>query len=177
MLGTEGLRSRFEPAGAGFRVYRYAPDNDLRQRETDLLKEWEARTPLGAFARVRDKVIFGPARLFCRDITEELGAFPEAFLAGLDGVGADGLLEREHQPGPDGLDDGRGAAFFPRDRVVEVAVADRVDEGDGPAAGRGGHLVAHQVTVHDQDAGGLRAADELVRRQEDGVLVVAGARR
>jgi len=29
--------------------------------------------------------------------------------------------------------------------------------------------------VHDQDARGLGAADELVRRQEDGVLVVAGA--
>ena len=76
VLGTEGLRSRFEPGGAGFRVYRYAPDNDLRQRDTDLLKEWEARTPLGAFARVRDRVMFGPARLFCRDITEELGREP-----------------------------------------------------------------------------------------------------
>ena len=104
------------------------------------------------------------------------GALPEAFLAGLDDVGADGLLEREHQPGADRLDDGRGAAFFPRDRVIEVAVADRVDERDGPAAGHGGHLVADQVAAHDQDAGGLRAADELVRGQEDGVLVVTGAR-
>lgn len=76
VLGTEGLRSRFELAGAGFRVYRYAPDNDTRHRETDLLKEWQARTPLGAFARVRDRVMFGPARLFCRDITEELGREP-----------------------------------------------------------------------------------------------------
>ena len=91
------------------------------------------------------------------------GAFPEPFLAGLDHLGADGLLEREHQPGPDGLDDGRGAALFPGDRVVEVAVPDRVDERDGAAAGHGGHLVAHQVPAHHQDAGGLRAADELVR--------------
>jgi hypothetical protein len=76
VLGTEGLRSRFEPAGAGFRVCRYAPDNDTRQRETNLLKEWEARTPPGAYARVRDRVMFGPARLFCRDITGELGREP-----------------------------------------------------------------------------------------------------
>ena len=81
------------------------------------------------------------------------GAFPEALLAGLDDVGSDGLLEREHQPGADRLDDGRGAAFLPRDRVVEVTVADRVDEGDGAAAGHGGHPVAHQVAAHDQDAG------------------------
>jgi len=72
VLGTEGLRGRFESAGASFRVYRYAPDNDCRRPETDLVKEWEARTPLEIFARVRDRVMFGPARQFCRDIVEEL---------------------------------------------------------------------------------------------------------
>jgi hypothetical protein len=62
VLGTAGLRDRFESAGASFRVYRYAPDDDCRSAETDLIKEWEARTPLGQFARVRDRVMFGPAR-------------------------------------------------------------------------------------------------------------------
>jgi MGT family glycosyltransferase len=76
VLGTEGLRSRFESAGADFSRYRYAPDNDTRQRETDLLKEWEVRTPIGMFVRVRDRLMFGPARLFCRDLTEELGREP-----------------------------------------------------------------------------------------------------
>jgi MGT family glycosyltransferase len=76
VLGTEGLRSRFESAGACFRAYRYAPDNDCRSAETDILKEWEARTPLGGFARVRDRVMFGPAREFCRDVTEELDREP-----------------------------------------------------------------------------------------------------
>jgi len=76
VLGTEGLRSRFEPAGADFSCYRYAPDNDTRQRETDLLKEWEVRTPVGMFVRVRDRLMFGPARLFCRDLTEELDREP-----------------------------------------------------------------------------------------------------
>lgn len=73
VLGTEGLRSRFESAGAGFIRYRYAPDNDTRERDTDLLKEWEVRTPIGMFVRVRDRLMFGPASLFCRDLTEELG--------------------------------------------------------------------------------------------------------
>jgi MGT family glycosyltransferase len=76
VLGTEGLRDRFESAGAGFRVYRYAPDSDCRRPETDLLKEWEARTPLGVFARVRDRLMFGPARAFCRDVAEELRRDP-----------------------------------------------------------------------------------------------------
>jgi len=81
VLGTEGLRSRFESAGAGFSPYRYAPDNDTRQRDTDLLKEWEVRTPIGMFARVRDRLMFGPARLFCRDLTEELDREPADVVA------------------------------------------------------------------------------------------------
>jgi UDP:flavonoid glycosyltransferase YjiC (YdhE family) len=81
VLGTEGLRDRFESAGADFRAYRYAPDNDTRQAETDILKEWEARTPLGLFARVRDRVMFGPARLFCRDVVEELDREPADVVA------------------------------------------------------------------------------------------------
>jgi MGT family glycosyltransferase len=72
VLGTEGLRSRFESAGASFRPYKYAPDNDLRQAETDLLKDWEVRNPLSLWARVRDRLLVGPAREFCRDVLEEL---------------------------------------------------------------------------------------------------------
>ena len=81
VLGTEGLRSRFEAAGADFRPYRYAPDNDTRSAATDLVREWEARTPLGMFARVRDRVMFGPAREFCRDVLEELDSEPADLVA------------------------------------------------------------------------------------------------
>ena len=76
VLGTEGLRDRFTSAGASFRLYRYAPDNDCRSAETDLVKDWEARTPIGQFTRVRDRVMFGPAREFCRDVMEELDREP-----------------------------------------------------------------------------------------------------
>src|SRR6266550_3590858 len=38
VLGTEGLRARFESAGATFLRYRYAPGNDLGKPETDLVK-------------------------------------------------------------------------------------------------------------------------------------------
>ena len=72
VLGTEGLRSRFESAGAVFRPYKYAPDNDMRRPDTDLVKDWEARNPLSLWARVRDRLLVGPAREFCRDVLEEL---------------------------------------------------------------------------------------------------------
>ena len=53
-----------------------------------------------------------------------------------DDVGADGVLDRERQPGPDRLDDRRRAALLAGDRVVEIAVGGRVDERDRAAAGR-----------------------------------------
>src|SRR5947208_982421 len=72
VLGTEGLRGRFESTGAVFRRYRYAPDNDLRRPETDLVKDWQVRNPLSLWVRIRDRLLIGPAREFCRDVLEEL---------------------------------------------------------------------------------------------------------
>jgi MGT family glycosyltransferase len=76
VLGTEGLRPGFEAAGAVFRRYAYAPDNDLRRPETDLVKDWEAGNPLSLWVRVRDRLLIGPARQFCRDVLEELDREP-----------------------------------------------------------------------------------------------------
>ena len=76
VLGTEGLRARFESAGATFLRYKYAPDNDLRQPETDLVKDWQTRNPLTQWQRVRDRQLCGPAREFCRDVAEELQRDP-----------------------------------------------------------------------------------------------------
>ncbi len=72
VLGTEGLRSRFEAAGATFLRYRYAPDNDMSKPETDLVKDWQTRNPVSQWRRVRDRQLCGPAREFCRDVAEEL---------------------------------------------------------------------------------------------------------
>jgi MGT family glycosyltransferase len=151
VLGTEGLRSRFESAGADFRVYRYAPDNDCRSAATDLVREWEARTPLGVFARVRDRVMFGPAREFCRDVTEELDREPAdvvlvdtlipSALSGAEAAGCPSVLLMHGpymMPRPDAPPPGTG--FMPargrlgrwRDRAV-VALMMRVFRSALPA--------------------------------------------
>src|SRR6266511_3637155 len=101
---------------------------------------------------------------------------PEALLARLDQVGTDRLLEPDDQPSTDRLDDRRGAALLPSDRIVEIAVADRVDEGHRAAARRRGDAVVDQLAADHQHAGRLRPTDELVRREEDRVLVVGPAR-
>jgi MGT family glycosyltransferase len=137
VLGTEGLRSRFESAGADFRRYRYAPDNDTQSAATDLVKDWEARTPIGQFTRVRDRVMFGPAREFCRDVMDELDREPAdlvvvdtlipSALAGVEAAGCPSvvlmhgpyLMPRPGAPAPgSGFMPARGPLGHWRDRAA-----------------------------------------------------------
>ena len=83
-----------------------------------------------------------------------------------DHVDADGVLELEDQAGADRVDDRRGAALLALHRVVEVAVLDVVDVGHGAAARHVGHPVGQQRAAYDEDAGGRRTADQLVRAEE-----------
>lgn len=69
-LGNSCQREKVEATGAEFRAYRHAPEIDSSRPETDLLRDWEAKTPPGAFARVRDRLMFGPALEFARDVVE-----------------------------------------------------------------------------------------------------------
>lgn len=74
VLGNSVQRERIESEGLGFRAYEHAPDADSSSPETDLVRDWEARTPLGAFGRLRDRLMYGPARLFARDVLDAMDA-------------------------------------------------------------------------------------------------------
>ena len=81
VLGNTCQRERAERTGARFLPYRRAPDNDASSPETDLLRDWEAKTPIGAFARSRDRLIFGPSLEFARDVLEVLEEEPADVVA------------------------------------------------------------------------------------------------
>jgi MGT family glycosyltransferase len=81
VLAHRVQRPKVEATGARFAAYRHAPEGDASRPETDLLRDWEARTPLGAFARLRDRVMFGPAAAFARDVAESLGDAPADVVA------------------------------------------------------------------------------------------------
>lgn len=65
-----------EAAGARFRPYSRAPEADSRRPETDLIRDWEAKTRPQAFALARDRLLFGPALRFAEDVVAELGREP-----------------------------------------------------------------------------------------------------
>lgn len=81
VLGNPCQRGAVEGSGATFLAYRRAPPHDASSPETDLLRDWEARTPMGAFARGRDRLMYGPASRFAEDVLEALEQSPADVIA------------------------------------------------------------------------------------------------
>jgi MGT family glycosyltransferase len=65
VLSEDCLCGDVAAAGARFEPFATAPNR--ASRSEDLIRDWEARTPLGAFARGRDRVMMGPAADYARD--------------------------------------------------------------------------------------------------------------
>ncbi|WP_432493080.1 nucleotide disphospho-sugar-binding domain-containing protein [Kineococcus gypseus] len=62
--------------GAAYRCWTRAPFRRTDAREDDCFRDWECRTPLGQFTRVRDRLVTGPAAAFAADVREQLAAEP-----------------------------------------------------------------------------------------------------
>jgi len=65
VLTEDCLAEDVAAVGARFEPLEQAPNRV--SRDEDLVADSEARTPLGAFARARDRVIMGPAAAYARD--------------------------------------------------------------------------------------------------------------
>ncbi len=73
VLAHSAARARIERTGAEFvAIRRWLPDLDITHPETDPIRDWEARTPLGAAKRMRDAPI-APLRDATRENVELLG--------------------------------------------------------------------------------------------------------
>jgi MGT family glycosyltransferase len=70
VLTEDCLSGDVAAAGARFEPFATAPNR--ASRSEDLIRDWEARTPLGAFARGRDRVMMGPAADYARDTSAAL---------------------------------------------------------------------------------------------------------
>jgi UDP:flavonoid glycosyltransferase YjiC (YdhE family) len=60
VVGPGCRRASYEGLGARFEPYRHAPEHDASSPDTDIVRDWQARTPIGAFARLRDNLSSGP---------------------------------------------------------------------------------------------------------------------
>jgi MGT family glycosyltransferase len=76
VLADPVLRPEVEAAGAEHVDWTRAPHRVDRSDESELFRDWEARTPAGGLARMRDGLMFGPAADIAADVTEELERRP-----------------------------------------------------------------------------------------------------
>jgi MGT family glycosyltransferase len=81
VLADPVLRPDVEAAGARFRPWTRAPHRTTRGRDTEILRDWEARTPAASFAILRDEIMVGPADRFAEDVLEELAREPADAIA------------------------------------------------------------------------------------------------
>ena len=73
-LGEPCNRQEIEATGSVFVSYVHAPHRDNKLPESDFIRDWEARTPFEAFARTRERLMFGQASAYAQDVLEELAA-------------------------------------------------------------------------------------------------------
>ncbi len=168
VLADPVLRDEVRAAGAEHVPWTRAPHVTRPGAEHDLIRDWEARTPMGGLARARDAVMTGPAGAFAADVLAEHARRPadvvvaETVLLGvLAGAEAAGIpaaalvttvnpLPQDGVPafGP-GLAPARGPLGHARDRLVRrvgTGLWDRgLPEQNAARAGLGLPPLAHTL--------------------------------
>jgi len=72
VLADRVLAPDIEATGAEHVVWDRAPQRPNLDPHSVIMKDWDAKTPLEAFVRVRDGAMVGPAGLFAADVRAEL---------------------------------------------------------------------------------------------------------
>lgn len=75
VLTEPSLRQDVSGTGASYTSFTSAPHRSDRSRHSDLARDFDAKTPIGALAAVRDRVMFGPARAYAQDTAAEIARF------------------------------------------------------------------------------------------------------
>ena len=76
LQADEVCRAEAEAAGLGFHPWVQAPNRLDRTPGSCPLRDWEAANPQEGIQRVMDKIMFGPAQAYARDVLAELEREP-----------------------------------------------------------------------------------------------------
>ncbi len=74
VLGDPCLEADVRAAGADFAPFTRAPHRLDRSPASDYVRDWEPRTPIGQFARTRDREMIGPAADYAADVVAAVDA-------------------------------------------------------------------------------------------------------
>lgn len=81
VLADPSIESEVRAVGAEPVPFRRAPHHNMRNRDADLVRDWEAASPPQAFKRFAERVFFGPAEKYARDVIEEAERYAPAAIA------------------------------------------------------------------------------------------------
>ncbi len=96
VLADRVLAPDVEAAGGEHVAWRTAPQRSSLDPEDMVFRDWDAKTPLQAFAAARDGMMTGPAARFAADVREELRRWPaDVVVANLFLIGAQVGAEAE----------------------------------------------------------------------------------
>ena len=170
ILADRALRDEVEASGAEHIEWATAPQRTSPDVRDCVVKEWDARTPFGAFAKLRDGLVCAPAARFAADTRAELDRRPadvavvSAMLLGTHigargaGVPVAGLAANVMAlpgwgvpPLGPGVKPAKGPAGNARDRVLGTVMRRLFDRGlPAVNAARAEHGLAPLTSVLDQ---------------------------
>lgn len=75
VLTEPSVEEDVQATGASYASFTKAPHRNDRSRGSDFVRDFEAKTQIGAFAAVRDRVLLGPARRYAEDTFAEIERF------------------------------------------------------------------------------------------------------
>ena len=79
VLADPVLEPEVRAAGCDFASYVEAPVQNMRDRESDRVKDWMVKNPIRQLARTTGELMFGPAAAYARDVLAEIDRFrPDA---------------------------------------------------------------------------------------------------
>lgn len=70
ILSDAAAESEAVAAGCRFLPFVHAPHNNMRNREADVVRDWEPSFPPAQVRRVGERIMFGPAAAYARDVLE-----------------------------------------------------------------------------------------------------------
>ncbi|MEV1170947.1 glycosyltransferase [Nonomuraea sp. NPDC049784] len=76
VLADRSLHDEVTAVGVEPIAWTTAPQGDASDPAEDVIKDFETRTPLGALARLRDRIVCGPSAGYARDVLAEIHARP-----------------------------------------------------------------------------------------------------
>jgi MGT family glycosyltransferase len=162
VLADPTIRERAEALGCGFTPWHRAPHRTSLDPEADLLKDWEARSPLTMLRNARDRFMTGPAAEVAADTADAIAAIrPDAVVADWMMLGAIVAAQGKNLP---------VAAVMPNIWMIPTPGLPAVGPGFAPARtvlGRGRDAVMRAAATRLFD-GGLPALNEA--RAQHGLL-------